>query len=188
MAHQTIRPVLMAALLSASCLTATAQRYFTKSGHIDFSSKAALENIRAVNKSVTCVLDTKTGAVQFSVLMKGFSFEKALMQEHFNENYVESDKFPKAEFRGTITNNGEIDYSKPGSYTVNVKGLLTIHGVTKPVETSGTIQVGDGAIQASASFQVLVSDYRISIPAVVRDNVSNTIRIQVSTRLEPLSK
>src|SRR5690349_23750589 len=79
-------------------------KFFTKSGQVTFSSKTSLENIEAHNKSVTCVLDVKTGNLQFAVLMKGFEFEKALMQEHFNENYVESHKYPKAEFKGQIVN------------------------------------------------------------------------------------
>jgi hypothetical protein len=188
MAHQTIKSIVFASLLSVGCLVSSAQRFFTKSGRIDFFSKARIEDIKAVNKSVTCVLDTRSGALQFSMLMKGFDFEKALMQEHFNENYVESGQFPKAEFRGSITNNSEIDYGRPGTYTARVKGQMTIHGITKPVETTGTIQVAQDAIQASASFSILLSDYHISIPAVVKDNLSNSIRIQVAARLEPLTK
>src|SRR5579875_3511177 len=82
-------------------------RYFTKTGKITFISKAPLEDDEAVNKTVTAVLDSKSGAIQFAVLMKGFEFEKALMQQHFNEDYVESDKYPKSEFKGRITNNSQ---------------------------------------------------------------------------------
>ena len=106
-------------------------KYFTKSGNIQFSSKGVIETIEATHRSVTCVLDSKTGDIQFAVLMKGFEFRKALMQEHFNENYVESDKYPKAEFRGQITNNSEINYAKDGTYTVHIKGKLTLHGKTR---------------------------------------------------------
>ena len=83
------------------------ERFFTKTGSISFFSKTPLEDIEAHNRSVTCVLDSKTGNVQFAVLMKGFEFKKALMQEHFNEDYIESDKYPKAEFKGQIVNNSE---------------------------------------------------------------------------------
>ena len=92
--------IIIITLFSASLANAQ-DKFFTKSGQVIFSSKTSLENIEAHNKSATCVLDTKTGNLQFAVLMKGFEFEKALMQEHFNENYVESHKFPKAEFKGT---------------------------------------------------------------------------------------
>ena len=161
-------------------------RYFTKTGKIEFYSKAPLEDIEAKNKTVTAVLDTKTGAVQFSVQMKGFEFEKALMQEHFNENYVESNKFPKAEFKGSVTNNSSVNYTKDGTYNAAVKGKLTIHGVTKDVEAPGIIKVGGGKIDASSTFNILLSDYNISIPSVVKDKISNTIKISVNTNLEPL--
>jgi len=161
-------------------------KYFTKSGSINFLSKGAIETIQANHRSVTCVLDSKTGAVQFAVLMKGFEFKKALMQEHFNENYVESDKYPKAEFRGQITNNGEIAYTKDGVYNAHVKGKLTLHGVTKEVEADGKITVKGGKLLANSDFTILMSDYNISIPKLVKENMSNTVTISVNCTLEPL--
>ena len=161
-------------------------RYFTKTGKIDFSSKAPLEDIEAKNKTVTAVLDTKTGAIQFKVQMKGFEFEKALMQEHFNENYVESGKYPEANFKGTAANNSTVNYGKDGTYNVKVKGKLTLHGVTKDVEAPGTIKVASGKIDAASSFSIQLSDYNISIPSVVKDKISNNIKITVDTKLEPL--
>ncbi len=161
-------------------------RYFTKTGKIEFTSKAPLEDIEAKNKTVTAVLDTKTGALQFSVQMKGFEFEKALMQQHFNENYVESDKYPKAEFKGALANNAAVNYSKDGTYPVTVKGKLTIHNITKDVEVPGTIKVNGGKIEAVSTFNILLSDYKISIPSPVKDKISNNIRIAVDTKLEPL--
>lgn len=167
--------------------TAQAQtKYFTKTGKIEFYSKASMEDIEAKNKTAAAVLDTKTGAFQFSVLMKGFEFEKALMQEHFNENYVESDKFPKAEFKGTIVNNADVDYAKEGTYNVKVKGKMTIHGVTKDIETTGTLQVKEGKIQAESVFNILLSDYNVTIPSVVKEKISNNIKIMVNAKLEPL--
>src|SRR5689334_8859827 len=103
--------VLFIVMITASACFAQV-KYFTKTGKINFFSKATLEDIEAKNKTVTAVIDSKSGAVQFSVQMKGFEFEKKLMQQHFNENYVESDKFPKGEFKGMITNNSEINYTK----------------------------------------------------------------------------
>jgi polyisoprenoid-binding protein YceI len=166
---------------------ATAQdRYFTKTGKIEFTSKAPLEDIEAKNKTVTAVLDKKTGAIQFSLQMKGFEFEKALMQEHFNENYVESNKYPKAEFKGNVVNNSAVNYAKDGTYNVNVKGKLTLHGVTKDVEAPGTVKVNGGKIDATSTFNIQLSDYNISIPSVVKDKISNNIKITVDTKLEPL--
>jgi hypothetical protein len=162
------------------------EKYFTKSGQIIFSSKTTLENIEAHNKSVTCVLDTKSGNLQFAVLMKGFEFEKALMQEHFNENYVESHKFPKAEFKGQIINSSEINYSKDGNYQARVKGKLTIHGETKEIETTGTVVVKGGKIKADAGFVVELVDYKIEVPKLVKDNISKSIHVTIDCTLEPL--
>jgi hypothetical protein len=176
----------------ACCLVITGfavqaqDKYFTKSGTIHFTSKGAIETIQADNRSVTCVLDSKSGAIQFAVLMKGFEFKKALMQEHFNENYVESDKYPKSEFRGQITNNSDINYSKDGIYNAHVKGKLTLHGETKDVEADGKIIVKDGKLLTSSDFTVLMSDYNISIPKLVQQNMSNTVIVSVNCTLEPL--
>jgi polyisoprenoid-binding protein YceI len=161
-------------------------KFYTKTGKIDFYSKAPLEDIEAKNKTVTAVVDSKSGAIQFQVQIKGFEFEKKMMQEHFNSDYMESDKYPKGEFKGSITNNSEINYTKDGTYTAKVKGKLTIHGVTKDVETTGTLKVNGGNIDASSTFNVLLSDYNIKIPAVVKDKVSNKVKIVVSCLLEPL--
>lgn len=177
--------IALALVLSAS-LSFAQGKYYTKTGKITFYSKAPLENDEAVNKTVTAVLDSKSGAIQFAVQMKGFEFEKQLMQQHFNENYVESDKYPKSEFKGTITNNSAIDYTKEGTYTVQVKGQLTIHGVTKNITSAGTLKIIGGNIDASSTFNVLLSDYNIKIPAIVKDKVSNTIKIAVDSHLEPL--
>ena len=108
------------------------------------------------------------------------------MQQHFNENYVESDKYPRSEFKGTIINNSEINYTKDGTYTAKVRGKLTLHGVTNDVETTGTIKVNGGEIDALSGFNVLLSDYRIKIPSIVKDKVSNSIKIMVDCSLEPL--
>ena len=181
------RNLLIALVLVLSTSVSFAQdRFYTKTGKITFYSKAPLEEDDAVNKTVTAVLDSKTGAIQFLALMKGFEFEKQLMQQHFNENYVESDKFPKSEFKGTITNNSEINYAKDGTYTAQVKGQLTIHGITKNITTTGTFKIIGGNIDASSTFNVLLSDYNIKIPAIVKDKVSNTIKIVVDCHLEPL--
>lgn len=174
------------ALLFGSCICLQAQdKFFTKSGTIFFKcSKSPLEKIEATNRSATCVLDTKTGSLQFVILMKGFEFERALMQEHFNENYVESSKFPKSEFKGRILNNNEINYTKDGEYKAEVKGKLLIHGETRDVEAMGTLTVKDGKITAKAGFDVLLSDYNIRIPSVVSDKVTNNVNIMVDCKLQ----
>jgi polyisoprenoid-binding protein YceI len=174
------------ALVLMTSVSSAQDKFYTKTGKISFYSKAPLEEIEGKNKTVTAVVDSKTGAIQFAVQMKGFEFEKQLMQQHFNENYVESDKYPRSEFKGTITNNSDINYKKDGTYTARVKGQLTIHGVTKNVETTGTFKINGGKIDANSSFNVLISDYNIKIPSIVKDKVSNGIKITVDCDLEPL--
>lgn len=158
-----------------------AQKYFTRTGTISFFSEAPLEKIEATNNSATSIFDLETGNMEFAVLIKGFQFEKALMQEHFNENYMESSKFPKATFKGQIAEIGDVDFSKDGEYPVKVKGALTIHGETQEVETEGKFVVKEGAIAANASFEIAVADYKIEIPKVVRDNIAKIVRIDINS-------
>ena len=179
-------PILTLGLLILTLLGQAQDKYFTKNAKIDFLSIAPLEDIEGKNKTATAILDSKIGSLQFSVLMHGFEFHKALMQEHFNENYVESDKFPKAEFKGIILNNAEINYRKTGTYTANVKGTMTLHGITKDLETTATIKVNDDNLKAESIFNLLLSDYNIKRPAVVKDKISNTIKVTVDAKLDPL--
>lgn len=178
---------LMALLVHIS-VSAQTGKYFTKTGRVTFSSKAPLETIQATNKSAVCVLDSKTGGLSFSVLMKGFEFEKALMQEHFNENYAESDKYPKSDFKGSITNNSAINYAADGVYPATVKGKLTLHGKANEIEATGKLTVKSGKITLSSEFQIKLSDYNITIPKVVKDNISQSVKIMVNCALEPLAK
>ena len=161
-------------------------RYFTKTGKITLYSNAPLETIEALNRTAAAVLDTKSGAVQVAVLMRGFEFKKALMQEHFNENYVESNKYPKSEFRGSVVNNGDIHYTQNGTYKATVKGQLTLHGVTKPVEAPVIFTVQNGRITAVSTFSVLLSDYKISIPSLVKDKINNKVSVTIEAGMEPL--
>ena len=160
------------------------EKYFTKTGKIQFFSKTSAENIDATNRSAAVILDSKTGDLQFAVLMKGFEFKKALMQEHFNSKYVESDKYPKAEFKGQITNNSEIKYTADGTYNAKVKGKMTLHGVTKDIETTGTITIKGGKIIVASTFNIQLPDYSIKVPAVNRSQISDNIRITVDCPLE----
>jgi polyisoprenoid-binding protein YceI len=129
-------------------------------------------------------LDVKTGNVQFSVPIKGFEFEKALMQEHFNENYLESDRYPRGEFKGQITNNSEIDYTKDGVFQGKVKGKLTIHGQTNDIETEGKITKEGNKILIFSEFNVRLPDYKIKNEKM--QNISNNIKVTVNCALDPL--
>lgn len=164
-----------------------AQKYVTKNGFIRFYSEAPMENIQADNRQVNAALDVATGEFVFKVLMKSFEFEKALMQEHFNENYVESDKFPNGTFVGKVTNIGEIDFLKEGTYEALVEGDLTIHGVTNKVSEKGTFTVMPGGkVQGKSKFFVKVADYQIKIPSTVVNNIAESIEVTVDLELSKL--
>ena len=165
---------------------AQAQKFMTKNGKIGFFSSMAMENIKAHNNQVNSAIDSKTGDFVVKVLIKSFEFEKALMQEHFNENYMESDKFPNATLSGKIKNIAEIDFTKDGSYPTLVEGKLTIHGVTKDVAEKGTITVKGGKVNAVSTFNVTLADYGIEIPNTVVNNISKTLEVRVDLSLEPL--
>ncbi|MBL7743034.1 MAG: YceI family protein [Chitinophagaceae bacterium] len=173
-------------LVCSSLLSQAQGKFYTKSGKITFFSSTSMEDIEAINKTVITLLNTQTGDLQFAVLMKGFEFKKALMQEHFNRDYVESNKFPKAEFKGQLTNNSDINYTTNGTYTAKAKGKLTIHGQTKDIETTGTITVKDGKLLLNSFFNVLVADYKINIPRLYRDNISKSIKVTVDCSLVAL--
>ncbi|MEI2748989.1 MAG: YceI family protein [Ferruginibacter sp.] len=173
------RMFLSAAIIIAVSFSANAQKYYTKNGNISFFSKASLENIQADNNQVMSVLNTQTGDMQFSVLIKSFHFEKALMEEHFNENYLESDKFPKATFKGVISDVSKISFTTDGMYSVSVSGDLTLHGVTKKITSTGTITVKGGKISADSKFNIKLADYNVSIPKLVKDNIAESVEVKV---------
>jgi polyisoprenoid-binding protein YceI len=172
----------LALLLSANVLYA--QKYMTKNGHIRFFSSTPIEDIEAHNRQVNAALDASTGDFVFKVLIKSFEFEKALMQEHFNENYMESHKFPNATFQGKITNLSDMNFTKDGTYNANIEGKLTIHGVTKDIAEKGTFTVKDGAVQGFSKFNVKVADYDIKIPGAVVNNIAESIEVTVDVKLE----
>lgn len=172
---------------AAACTSVFAQdKYFTKTGQISFFSSTPMENIEAHNTKATSVLDAKSGKMEFATLMKAFEFKKALMEEHFNENYVESAKYPKAFFSGTITNLKDVNFQKDGTYKVNVKGNLTLHGVTKEVEAPGTITVQNGEVKGISTFTVSPEDFKIEIPKLVRDKIAKQIKITVNADYQAL--
>jgi len=176
-------------LLSAVILTTTSfaqGKYLTRAGEIYFKSNGEIDDgVEATNNQVACVLDGSNGEVAFQVLIKAFSFKKALMEEHFNENYMESDQFPKSTFSGRIDDFGSINLSKPGKHEVTVSGKLTIHGVTNGVSQAGTLEVNqDGSIRMTTHMLISCADYDISIPAVVADKIAKEIDVDINVLLK----
>ena len=168
-------------------LGSSAQKYMTKNGFIGFFSHTPVEDIKADNNQVASVLDISTGEIVFQVLIRSFHFPKAFMEEHFNENYLESEKFPRSTFKGKITDISKVDFTKNGKYDVTVEGELYIHDVTKRITEKGTIEVVPGGINATSKFNIAPEDYNIKIPAVVRENIGKIIEVTVIMKYTPVA-
>jgi hypothetical protein len=169
--------------------TAIAQKYITRNGYIRFFSHTVAEDIEGKNNAATSIIDMATGDMVFKALMKSFNFQKALMQEHFNEKYVESEKFPNAELKAKIKdwNPQLLKAGKP--IEVTVEGDLTMHGVTKKVAEKGTLELrSDGKLIAKSKFLVKPEDYKIAIPSLVRSSIAEKIEITIEAEYTLLSK
>lgn len=168
--------ILICLLLTFSSIFAQ-EKLITKNGTITFeASVPSFEEVKAKNDNVTCILNTKTGEIASLALIKGFKFKVALMEEHFNENYMESTKYPKATFRGTITNFDLKDLS-PVAKEYTLKGKLEIHGKSKEISSVAKIIKSENGIEIETNFSVNASDFDIQIPSVVKKKVSNKINV-----------
>ena len=178
-----MKKIILSLLIIITFTAVNAQNYYTKNGYISFYSKATIENIKASNNQVMCVLNTQNGQLQFSLLLKNFHFEKALMEEHFNENYLESNKYPKAVFKGIITDINNVNFTKDGEYNATVSGDMTLHGTTKKITATGKILIKAGKIFVQSSFTLNLADYNIIISKAVKNNISPTPEITVYCQL-----
>lgn len=172
-----MKKIFICLLVLLASYTLQAQKYFTRNGSVSFTSKAPAETIYAENKQVLAVIDPATNQVAFDLLIKGFLFEKQLMQDHYNEEVMESDKYPKASFTGKISD--AVDLRKTGKYHVHISGKLTMHGVTKFLTTEADIIVSSGELKATCDFKVPYGDYNIQMPALLHNNIAKTIAISV---------
>ena len=173
-------------ILSFLFFAVNAQKFMTKNGYIGFYGHTPAEDIKADNNQVASVIDISTGDLVFQVLIKSFHFDRALMEEHFNENYMESDKFPKASFKGKIINISSVNFSKNGIYDVNVEGDLTMRDATNKISIKGTIEVVTGGINANSKFNISPEDYKINIPGVVREKIAKSLEVTVTIKYAPL--
>ncbi len=171
--------IILGALLLHGALSAQV-RFGTRNGETSFFSETSMENISAVNHKVASVWDVTTGQVEVSMLMKAFEFEKALMQEHFNENYVESNIYPKGLFKGKVSGISAEDLAKPGTYPATLEGDLTMHGVANHRTLKATVTVQpSGVIHAESDFTLKPEDHKITIPNVVRGQIAEEIQVKV---------
>lgn len=173
-----MKKLLQLSLLLLVTVTFAQDKMITKTGKITFEATVpAFEEVKAHNDGVTCVLNAKTGEIASLALIKGFRFKLALMEEHFNENYMNSDSYPKAVFKGKIQNfDTSALTATPKDYTI--KGKLELHGKTNDISTTAKISKTDAGIMIISNFNVNASDYDIAIPSVVKSKVSNKVSVK----------
>ena len=158
------------------------QVFSVKSSKVIFKSVAELETISAESTSLTGLVDPKTKNFAFSINNKSFDgFNSALQKEHFNDNYLESDKYPTTTYTGRIID--DIDFKKPGIYTIRVKGMFKIKGVTREELIKGVIEVSPAGIRLNSSFSLLLSDYEIRVPRIVNQKIATEIQISIQANL-----
>ena len=167
------------ALLS---LPANGQKYFTRSGITEFeASEKAFEPIEAINESTTAIMDLSSGVIVSQVFMAGFQFKNALMQEHFNENYMESNQYPKATFKGKL-DNFSLDDLKSNE-PIPLSGMLTIKGVEKKIQTTVRITQDQSGLSLTAMFAVNPEDFNIKIPVIVQEKIADMVHINLNYQL-----
>ncbi len=181
-----MRLLIVSSILFISVLTAKSQIYIGETSKISFFSETKVEDIDAASTTTKPVLNTVNNELAFKISNTSFRFKSALMEEHFNENYMESEKYPFSIFKGKIAE--KIDYKKDGEYDATVTGKMNIHGVEKDVTIKGKVIVKSGKILLNSKFKIKLSDYNISVPSVVTYNVAEEIEITVDATLIPYVK
>lgn len=171
-------------MIAVGMTMANAQKlYSTKTGQIKFNATGGVEKIAAVNNQVDSKMVDKTGQIVFSLLVNGFIFDNQLMKDHFEENYLETTKFSKADFKGFITNISTVDFSKNGKYNITVDGSLTIHGVTQKVSTAGTLTIANGKPSIAGVFKVKIKEYGIT-GLYIGEKIANEAEISVDCKYD----
>lgn len=170
-------------ILATLVLTSKAQIFTCNDGEMSFFSKTPLEDIQAKSKEASAALNTGTGDVAVKIKIVTFKFPNSLMEEHFNENYLESEKFPDATFSGKLVE--KVDFKKEGIVNVSAKGFLTIHGVKKQKTLIGTLDIKKGLIVLNCEFNVLLADHNIERPSVVMMKIAEKIDVKATFQLKP---
>ncbi|MBL7851234.1 MAG: YceI family protein [Cyclobacteriaceae bacterium] len=163
----------------------TAQKFISETSRVTFFSKATIEDIAAVNEKSIALFDAGSGDIAFSVPVKEFTFEKSLMREHFNEKYMETEKYPKATFQGKVTG---YSLSATGPQPARAAGKLTVHGVTRDVEVAGTLEVKGDRLLLAAKFMVTLEDYKVKRPQVLWKNIAEAVEVTVDFTFKPNEK
>ncbi len=180
------KTILITYVISLLSTIGLAQKQITKEGVIEIFSETSLFTIEAKNPKVASILNTENGEVVASTLVRSFKFKEALVEEHFNENYMESHKFPKAIFNGQIKNFSDINLSEDSTYPISISGKLTIHGETRDILENGELTVKNGLISANLTFNISLKNYKIEIEPNYKDRINDLIKITVHFDYKPI--
>ena len=188
MKHHIVLSVIFVFMLSGVSRVTFAQggMFATATGNTKFSSETPMENINAENKKTQVLLNTATNEIAIRMNMRDFVFPNKLMQEHFNENYIESDKYPNGTFSGKLDQT--IDFSKDGSYDASATGNFTIHGVSKNRTIKGKLKIEGGKINLTSDFEVALVDHKIDVPQIVFVKIAQSIKVKAEYTLSPYKK
>ena len=177
----------MKVLVILVCLSlsfpAVCQKFTAEKGQVSFFSDAAIEDIEAVNTVVGSLYNATSGEIVYILKIRDFVFPKALMREHFNEKYMESEKFPKSSFQGKVTG---YNPTATGAQKVHAVGKLNIHGVTKDIDVAGTMENVAGKIQLKSRFMIKLADYNVKIPTIVWQNIAEEVEVRIDFTYKPL--
>jgi polyisoprenoid-binding protein YceI len=179
-----MKKILFLALFSLFTYIVQAQVYVGKTVNVEFYSHTPVEDIKAKSKVMTSVVDFGSNTFTFKLPIKTFDFPNDLMEEHFNENYLESTKYPNATFNGKMVSASKVDLSKDGTYTVMAEGTLDIHGVKQERKIPATLTVKDGKVKIDAKFNVHLTDHKIDVPTIVMSKIAEDIAVTVGLTME----
>ncbi|SHG75412.1 YceI family protein [Winogradskyella jejuensis] len=173
---------LIVLLLFGLGITSNSKKVIARQGQVSFFSYTSVENIKAENNQVLSIIDLEEGTIAVDMLMNAFVFEKALMREHFNESYIETDIYPKATFNGRIEG---FDAQQQGTQVKIIKGAFTMRGVTKDIEIKTKIENNNGGYMLSGTFETFVKDYNINIPPLLAGNIAKSIEVNFKFEYQP---
>jgi len=180
-----MRKILLSIIVTFLTLSLHSQdKFMTRSGKVSFVSETSLETIVGTNNHVSCILNMNNGEIIFQMKIISFEFKKALLEEHFNEKYMESEEFPKSTFSGKIDNWEKINFEEGKIVDVLVSGTIEVHGVKKVITTNGTMQLNNGNINLLSNFSLTVADYNIKIQNAVKDVIAKSVDVSVNLNLK----
>ena len=185
--NKKMRKILLSLIVTFLTLSLYSQeKYMTRNGNISFSSDTPLEKIKGTNKHVVCILNMENGELVFQMKIISFEFKKALLEEHFNEKYMESEEFTRSTFSGKIDNWENVNLEEGKIIDVSVEGVIEVHGIKKTITTDGKLQLMNGNIHLLSAFSLKISDFNIKISGVVKDKIAKSVDVSVDIILNKM--